>query len=377
MKKIFLLLLSAIIPMAIVAQNQGENNGPEGVPGGEDRNPVCINGINYLLDEENHEAIVSKNEWKGELYIPSAVTHEGQEYVVSSIAWYAFNGCETLTKVHIPKTLTKFYTISVNPDEWMNPFEECRNLESIEVDGDNPTLCSVDGVLLTKDRKTMCSYPIGSKRTSYEVPEGVEKIAGAVFSCSENLVSIQIPQSVDIICSSAFQKCTKLESINLPTSLKYISGWLFRGCEKLCSIDIPESVTHISDRAFYGCSSLKVLDIPENVHTIGSFAFGKSNIEQLIIRGHIYNDYLSSDIFTFMENPATLYVPSAEVDRFKPVYQHGNILPLEEYEPTSIRSAETSTMGSHSKVYNIEGQEVSQPAQRGIYIRNGKKFVVK
>lgn len=42
--------------------------------------------------------------------------------------------------------------------------------------GDNQDYSSLDGVLFTKDRKTLLKYPLGSTVLSYSVPEGTEEI---------------------------------------------------------------------------------------------------------------------------------------------------------------------------------------------------------
>ena len=67
---------------------------------------VKIDGLNYYLFEESHEAVIDvDNAWTGELEIPSAVSCNGETYTVNGISWKAFYNCKKLTKVRIPKTI--------------------------------------------------------------------------------------------------------------------------------------------------------------------------------------------------------------------------------------------------------------------------------
>ena len=91
---------------------------------------VCIGGIYYLLDSENHTAKVYYDDTTygqtdrkypnlKDLVIPSKVTSDGQEYVVTEIADYTFY-YNSLWTVSFPETLT---TIGNNAFTWS------RNLE--------------------------------------------------------------------------------------------------------------------------------------------------------------------------------------------------------------------------------------------------------
>ena len=142
-------------------------------PGGLEGTPYMYEGLWYLLNDDTHEATVSNGDnWNGELNIPSKIDCGGEEYTVTYIAWLAFDRCETLTKVFIPKTVKDIRHYA----QWeacKNPFTGCVNLTSIEVDEDNPWMCSEDGVLFNKEKTFLYCYPAGSSRTSYTIPDGI------------------------------------------------------------------------------------------------------------------------------------------------------------------------------------------------------------
>ena len=120
-----------------------------------------------------------------------------------------------------------------------NSFEGCESLKAIEVDENNKNYCSIDGVLFSKNKKELVSYPNG-KGSSYIIPEGVKNIV-----------------------AGAFANCKDLTSVEMPSSLKKIFFSSFADCENLISLDIPEGVDDI-DEAFEGCTGLKAINVDEN-----------------------------------------------------------------------------------------------------------------
>lgn len=183
---------------------------------------------------------------------------------LTSIENYTFQNCSSLTSITIPINISNIGVAA---------FTGCTNLTYFDVDADNQTYCSVDGVLFTKDMKTLVRYPQGKEGTTYVIPSTVEKIEKNAFSACKNLEFIDIPSSVNTIESGAFSSCSNLKQIELPNGITTIGDSTFSGCKALESINIPTSVTSIGNYAFNSCSSLTSIDIPSNVLTISSWAF--------------------------------------------------------------------------------------------------------
>lgn len=67
-----------------------------------------INGIYYLLDNENLSAAVTappSSSYSGNIVIPETVSFKEADYVVNAVDSFAFAGC-TLQSIHLPNTLT-------------------------------------------------------------------------------------------------------------------------------------------------------------------------------------------------------------------------------------------------------------------------------
>lgn len=176
-----------------------------------------------------------------EIVIPDSVTEIGS---------HAFSGCTSLSKVKLPKNLTSINSdvfsgctslaeivipdsvtsiggsafsnctslesITIGSgveslgDEWI---ASCRRLENITVSPENKNYSSVDGVLFNKDKSELSAYPIGNKRSSYTIPDGVEKIGKKAFYGCRYIESLTIPVSVAEIEASALGNCYDIRAV--------------------------------------------------------------------------------------------------------------------------------------------------------------------
>ena len=260
-------LLLVILLSIMLIHSFGQGNEPGG------GNTITIDGLKYILNEDSHTAMVANgNTWEGELVIPEQVIYDGEKYTVSMIEWLAFNSCATLTKVRIPKTIVEIRHYA-GYDDCKNPFTSCTSLERIEVDEENPSMCSVDGVLFSRDTTQLFCYPAGAKATAYTVPYGVTWIGGYALHDNNYLKAVTIPNSVTRMCFGMFSGCRNLESVSLSENLTYLPAYLFTNCTSLKSIEIPSGVTVMGEQVFLGCTSLTSVTLPEGVNSAGSLTF--------------------------------------------------------------------------------------------------------
>ena len=119
-------------------------------------------------------------------------------------------------------------------------FYDC-TIDAYEVREDHPLYQAIDGVLFSKDGKTLLAYPGGRMDEHYDVPAGVEHIWPYAFGTDY------------------------LKTISLPIGLKTIGNGAFSDCGRLQSIAIPLTVTEIGDYAFWGCVSLELVSLPNGL----------------------------------------------------------------------------------------------------------------
>ncbi len=216
-----------------------------------------------------------------------------------SIGDRAFSGCSSLEALAIPGGVSSLGE---------NPFGGS-SLASIEVAEDNPSFGSLDGVLFSKDRKTLIRRPHNKKGDSYVAPDGVETIAPFAFADCDSLKSIVLPEGLKSVGKTAFVNCAALETIRVPQSVERIEELAFDSCRALKTIDVaadnsayfsvdgvlftkdgttlvkcpegiekenyvvPEGVTTIAAMAFSRCARLRSIVVSEGVKEFKPFAF--------------------------------------------------------------------------------------------------------
>ena len=212
---------------------------------------------NLILTRKNFADFLDPSTGKpipmeGDVVIPEVVDdRDGNEYNIIDIGDDAFAGCENLTSITIPDSVTEIGEYA---------FCYCKSLTSITIP-DSVTKIGDD------------AFAICENLTSIEIPDSVTEIGASAFRGCTNLTSITIPDSVTKIGDYAFTICENLASIEIPDSVTEIGGYAFYGCSNLTSITIPDSVTKIGEWAFFGCESLTTITIPDSVTYIGQDAF--------------------------------------------------------------------------------------------------------
>ena len=216
------------------------------------KNYSSVDGVLYNKDKTILVAYPTGRE--GTFTIPSGVLR---------IENNAFNRCVNLTSITIANSVTAIGECV---------FEGCTRLTSIEVDSSNNIYSSVNGVLYSKDRTVLVTYPPG-RNGAYTIPDNVLCIGDYAFSKCSGLMSITIPNSVMEIGDYAFSGCSSLTSIILPNSVTEIGEWAFDACFGLTSISIPNGVTVLRKAVFRQCYGLTIVSIPNNITEIGEGAF--------------------------------------------------------------------------------------------------------
>lgn len=206
---------------------------------------------------------------------------------------------------------------------------------------------------------------------SHTVTYTVTAIGSGAFSANMDLTSVVIPNTVTLIEYGAFEMCLKLASVTIGNSVETIQNLAFADCISLTSLVIPNSVKEIGDRAFGGLSNLKNLHIGSGVEYLGRFAFESCKVLENI---YCYATVVpSAGADTFIDtNKATIYVPSATVEKYQSTYPWSvfTIMPLDETNGISPqRISPTTTLRKYiynghiivdkdSRKFNIGGQMV-------------------
>lgn len=234
--------------------------------------------------------------------------------------------------VNIPASVKNITTPVIN-DYTMTP------VVAFNVHEDNLAYSSADGILYSKDKKTLYAYPNHKEDRVCTVDEATETICEYAFF-GARFEEILLPDTIKTVSDNAFSRCVRLKELNLPASVTHIDGNAFELNRSItavnvdpenknyCSVDgvlynkdkteilyfpiangfmhyevldgvkrigaktfqswsspdeivLPESVEEIGYRAFYGCRA--DVNIPAGVKVIAEEAFFASNIKKAII----------------------------------------------------------------------------------------------
>lgn len=121
---------------------------------------------------------------------------------LTSIYDEAFGICP-IKKIFIPKNVSLINT-------W-NPFDRLQELEEIAVDPENQYFASVDGVLYTKNMKTLRHFPAKKNVTEYAIPSGLETISYFSFTYIIFVKHLIFPDTVKSILANAFSNANSIE----------------------------------------------------------------------------------------------------------------------------------------------------------------------
>lgn len=169
-----------------------------------------------------------------EIVIPDE--YEGKP--VTGISKFAAVNLEYVTKIYIGKNVKEI-------SDWA--FGNSKRITAFEVDENNPYICDVDGVVYTKDMKTLLFYP----------PQRGVKTENDTDGNEIRFISYVIPEGVETIRSKAFYKCYELTEITIPSTIKSIEEKAFFRCN-LKSLTLPDGLEKIGKDAFAFNSAIEI-----------------------------------------------------------------------------------------------------------------------
>lgn len=139
---------------------------------------------------------------------------------------FVFNRCIHLERVTLPASLTKI---------GFSPFNRCTALKKITADPKSGTFADQDGVLFSRDGKTLFCYPAGKGAPAYAVPEGVENIATYAFKQVSALTAVGLPSTLkdvgvgeiynEVVHDNGFEDCGALKDVYYAGTREQWDAW--------------------------------------------------------------------------------------------------------------------------------------------------------
>lgn len=284
--------------------------------------------INYQLDsltqtvtvigfdpEENLRDASLGYEFLTNIYIADSIEFYGVNYPVTDIAPDVFKDCYNLIGVALPNTITHVgsgafigcqnirfpvyndHVFAYLPHNYAGHYDVPDGIEyiagyafagsqlltSISIPNsvkevDADAFAGCSQLLPAVYNDHLFAYLPSGYMEHYEIPDGIKAIGNGAFKRGK-LTSLTIPNSVTTIGKQAFAHCY-IDTIILPDSVRYIDEQTFMGCEYLTSITFPKHLDSIGEEAFLFCTDIEHITFPEGVQSISENAF--SGCERLL-----------------------------------------------------------------------------------------------
>ena len=180
--------------------------------------------------------------------------------------WNLIWGTTSFEELVIPSTVTSLSLLNFNRGE------------KFIVSKDNPVYCDVDGIVFTKDMKTLVAYPPSKEDLYYKMPESVTNIKQGAIS------HLSVLKYLDM------SDC-KVTTIALKR---------FNQVRSLTNVILPKGITRIEANAFYS-TSMKNIYVPSTVTTVEANAF-VSNGQSSYTIPTFYTDSENSAIKTWADS---------------------------------------------------------------------------
>ena len=218
-----------------------------------------------------------------------------------------------MERIHIPASVESIGA---------RAFSGC-DIESITVDSANEHYRSVDNCVIgpvTDNDGTRTVLLFGCKNSRIPNDGSFSEIYDAAFAGVVGLNELVIPDGIEKLGSGVFAD-SDMRSLKIGKGLKHISYGVFQNCENLVRITVdpqnetftaagncvidkakkavvigckasviptdPEVVTAIAGNAFRECPVPEDFAIPANVTSIGGYAFARSGLKSVTVRGNL------------------------------------------------------------------------------------------
>ena len=205
----------------------------------------------------------------------------------------------------------------------------------------------------------------------------------------ENLQSIDLEQArTTSIANATFQNIKKLAVMRLPQTLTTIGSTAFSG-SGLSFIEIPDKVTSVGGDAFAYCTSLTAVIIGKSVKSMDQGVFyGSGNIKEAYVKPLTPPTLNGESNYLFSGKNRTIHVYASALDAYKAANweRFGTLVGdltdemvdgIEEIQNSKFKIQNEFEGQENGAIYDLMGRRVTTLQSGTIYIRDGKKFMMK
>ncbi len=289
-----------------------------------------------------------------------------------------FMDCKSIKKVAYKYTQTNI------GDRW---FKGCISIDSIDFGSAmNIGESAFEGCTSIPNVR----FRVGSLASVYSISIGKNAFKGCTSIA--HIYTHQEKRPLSAIGEGAFEGCTsltamrnwyingKIYSENALTGITTIGDKAFKGCEKFTRFGSVTSKVLVDGAsvglsAFESCAAITKVEFTEDVTSIGPRAFANCEAITEVTAPWTTPFAIENNTFAFdIYSSATLNVPAGAEATYQATGGWQNF-----YDTTGIKLAtEDDALNGNDAWYTIDGKRLqAEPTTKGIYVRGGKKIVIK
>ena len=170
------------------------------------------------------------------LSLPSIISYEGKDYIVTEIDFNAFYHVSTIKKIIIPASVNTLCGFGFFPYH-ANPFM-MSSIEEIEIDDKNPNYVSYKGMVFSKNMKILHSCPPCYPKDTLVLPEGLQHLSTFSLSNLAHVKTVVLPLTLKYVHNVAFYDSESVQHIVFQDSVKSIVQTNFAHFPNLSDITV-------------------------------------------------------------------------------------------------------------------------------------------
>lgn len=289
-----------------------------------------VDGIRYIFMREYQDGVVvcgRDRNGNTDVVIPETVNYQGNNYNVVAIGYQAFFN-DNITSISMPNTIR---------DILYESFAYCKGLKYL-------------------------SFP------NKEI-----NIAHHAISNCDDLISVRFPPNQRTFPYGCIYYCMNLKYVCF--DCREITAWEFpcEFCDNLETVEFHAIEIPVLTK-FYGYT--KII-LGEEVEKIADYMFSNGRNDVTVISLNPTPPLIGEYTFGFNKGERKLFVPNGSIDLYKAASGWRDFFYIDEIDATSINNILVDSENSGC-IYNLNGTKVDGSSLgKGIYIKNGKKIIIK
>lgn len=283
---------------------------------------------------------------------------------VETISYTAFPYAKSLEYLYIPATANFTDVNGVGAGYF---FSDCINLQTLEVDENNPYYTSYDKVLYNKDMTKVINV-LPTKKGVFNIPEGVVELGDNCFGYCPKITAVNIPSTLERLHSTSWQSMDNpFENCH---NYYVIGDYIDRFYSVFTEINVSEQNETFSSEdgvlfskdksrliAYPQGKSLSKYTVPDGVVSVGSYAFCYTKKLRTVIFPFSISNVESYAIYYVQGLNAIIFMnPSCLIEGYNSTYANGT--------PFAIYGYKNSTAEEYANNDNYNFVDISNSSAK-------------